>query len=167
MGKVRQFVAMFSATVLIAITVGFVTAVPAQAEESVSVQSLAGRWFVREPSGSAIIEHTYDFVPQGDNIFSLKHRNARMIPNPGGSFNPIERWIVGTIDGSQIQGKYFTKTLPTQYDTCIDPGVSIPVTGNVSDNGERIVIILTENKWFNLLTCVQEKFDSSTMTFER
>jgi hypothetical protein len=44
MGKVRQFVAMFGATVLIAITVGFVTAVPAQAEESVSVQSLAGSW---------------------------------------------------------------------------------------------------------------------------
>ena len=158
---------MFSATVLIAITVGFVTVTPVQAEESVSIQSLAGRWFVREPVGGATLEHTYDFVPQGDIIFLLKHKNTRLIPSHGGNISPIERDIVGTIDGSQIQGKYFTRTLPSEYDSCNDPGVSFSVTGNVSDNGERIVIILPEHKWFNPLTCAWDRFDPSTMTFER
>lgn len=134
-------------------------------ENTISVQELSGKWFVREQSGASIIESYYDLVPTDTNSFKLNFKSARTIPDVGGSIVPPERYVSGTINGYQITGEYYTRML--EFDSCDDPGAFSPITGFISENKSHITIIVPEADWISLVTCEWERRGGWTLTFER
>ena len=122
---------------------------------------LAGRWVTK----GQISENYYDLSPTGSKSFRLTYQYSRFsIPDVSSSGNVIK--ITASIRERRITGEKYA--LPDfSGSNCRHPGITIPITGIISEDGRRIVIIVPKHRGVFPHNCVWGDMNEFIETFYR
>lgn len=129
---------------------------------------LAGRWVKR----GKLMDDYYDLSPTGSKSFRLSYtwseKTPRADPIPGISMSRgrIKRKVTAIIDGRRITGEYYYWRDLSGFN-CRHPGITAPITGIISEDGRRIVIVVPKHRGIKFSKCSWEDYDGWTETFYR